>query len=135
MLAEKSLSVLKDAFDEKARTRAVEALAEVREAVAEADHLKSEIGAGLAALSAYDSTFTDISFEEGVRRLREKVSELVRETQMLRGLYDRSDDVIISCKVALMNDVTADHRWHPPEESCPHVRCVALNKVEALRGL
>jgi hypothetical protein len=134
MLAEKSLSVLKDAFDEKARTRAVEALVEVSAVIADSEHVKSTINAGLAELSNHDSTWTDISLDEGIRRLRERIREQNRETAMLRGLYEKSDGVITSCKVALMDSVTADHRWHPPEENCPHVRCKALNAIEDLRG-
>ena len=41
-----------------------------------------------------------------------------------------SDEVITACKVALVESVTADHRWHPPQENCPHTRCVALNKID-----
>jgi hypothetical protein len=134
MLAEKSLSVLKDAFDEKARSRAVEALAEVSTVIADSEHVQSTINSGLAELSAHDSTWTDISLDEGIRRLREQVRDQNREMSMLRGLYARSDEVITACKVALMDSVTADHRWHPPEENCPHVRCKALNAIEEIRG-
>jgi hypothetical protein len=134
VLAEKSLSVLKDAFDEKARTRAVEALAEVSTVVADAEHVQGQISAALAELSSYDSTWTDISLDEGIRRLRERITSDSKETAMLRGLYDKSDDVITSCKVALYSEITADHKWHPPEDNCPHVRCVALNKIESIRG-
>jgi hypothetical protein len=71
---------------------------------------------------------------EGIRQLRERITTEMKERQMLRALYDNSDAVITACKVALVESITADHRWHPPEENCPHVRCIALNKIEALRG-
>lgn len=134
MLAEKALFTLADVLDEKARTRALEALEEVRGVVAEAEHTQQELKEGLAALTNYDSTFVNVSFSEGVRQIAERVNEYVKELQMTRVLYERQDDVITACKVALVESVTADHRWHPPEERCPHTRCVALNKIEAVRG-
>jgi tRNA C32,U32 (ribose-2'-O)-methylase TrmJ len=134
VLAEKSLSVLKDAFDEKARTRAVEALAEVSSSLAEVEHMQQELRAAMEQLTSHDSTWTDIVLSEGIRRLRERIVEDMRETQMLRSLYERSDGVITACKVALVESITSDHRWHPPEEHCPHARCIALNKIEELRG-
>ena len=134
MLAEKSLSVLKDAFDEKERTRRVEALAEVAGALAEGQHLRQEVDQGLSALGTYDSTLSNVTFAEGVRQLVERMNEYTKELALVRVLYERSDDALTSAKVALVESVTADHRWHPPEERCPHNRCVALNKIEALRA-
>lgn len=134
MLAEKSLSVLKDAFDEKERTRRVEALAEVSQVVAEAQHLQDLTKDGIAALVTYDSSLSNVSFAEGVRVLVERINEYTKELQLIRALREKEDDALTSAKVALVESVTADHRWHPPEERCPHNRCVALNKIEALRG-
>lgn len=133
MSTDKALNTLNEFFNDKTRQRAADALVEVAAAVAESNHNEQEIAQGLAALSNYDATYTNISFEEGVRRLQERITEQGREVAMLRGLYDRTDDIITSAKVALVESVTADHRWHTPEEKCPHVRCIALNKIEALR--
>jgi hypothetical protein len=134
MLAEKALFTLADLLDEKTRLHALEALEEIREAIRDAGHSDDELRAAMAEVTTYDSTLTNISLSEGIRRLRERITTDMKETQMLRGLYDRSDAVITACKVALMDSVTADHRWHPPEEDCPHVRCKALNAIEDLRG-
>ncbi len=134
MLAEKALFTLVDFLDEKARIRALEALDEVRGAIREAEHSEDELRQAMAEITTYDSTYTDISVTEGIRRLRERITTDMKETQMLRALYDNSDAVITACKVALVESVTADHRWHPPEENCPHNRCIALNKIEELRG-
>ena len=134
MLAEKALFTLADVLDEKTRTRALEALNEVRGVVLEAEHNQEEIKEGLNALTNYDSTLNNVSFAEGVRQLTERINEYTRELAMTRVLAERSDDTITACKVALVESITADHRWHPPEEHCPNSRCVALNKIEALRG-
>jgi len=134
VVAEKAFSNLKEAFSEKARVHSLEALEEVAAAIAEAEHDKVEIRDGLGALLAYDSTYTEISIGEGIRRLRERITDQSREISMLRGLYGRSDDVITSAKVALVDSITADHRWHTEEEKCPHVRCIALNRIERLRN-
>jgi hypothetical protein len=134
MLAEKALFTLADLLDEKTRLHALEALEEIREAIRDAGHSDDELRAAMAEVTTYDSTLTNISLSEGIRQLRERITTDMKETQMLRGLYDRSDGVITACKVALMDSVTADHRWHPPEEDCPHVRCKALNAIEDLRG-
>jgi hypothetical protein len=134
MLAEKALFTLADLLDDKARIRAVAALEEVREAIREAEHSDDELRAAMAEVTTYDSTLTNISLSEGIRLLRARITTDMKETQMLRGLYERSDGVITACKVALMDSLTADHRWHPPEENCPHVRCKALNAIEDLRG-
>jgi tRNA C32,U32 (ribose-2'-O)-methylase TrmJ len=134
MAVEKAFFTLRDMLDEKQRQRCLESLDEIAAAMADTEHVASENSDAMAQLSEYDSTWTNISLAEGIRRLRERITEQGRETSMLRGLYDRSDDVITSCKVALVDSITADHRWHSPDEKCPHVRCIALNKVEALRG-
>jgi hypothetical protein len=134
MLAEKALFTLGDFLDEKTRIKALDALDEVRGAIREAEHSDAELRASLAEITAYDSTLTNVSLSEGIRQLRERITVDMKETQMLRALYDNSDDVITACKVALVESITADHRWHTPEEDCPHVRCVALNKIGALRG-
>jgi hypothetical protein len=134
MLAEKALFTLADFLDEKTRVRALDALEEVRGDIREAEHSDEELRQALAEITTYDSTLTNISVAEGIRQLRERITTEMKERQMLRALYDNSDAVITACKVALVESITADHRWHPPEENCPHVRCIALNKIEALRG-
>lgn len=133
MVAEKALLILRDGFDEKQRQRGLDALEEVAKIVAETGHLETELREALTTLADYDSTYTNISIAEGIRRLRERINEQSRETSSERILYARSGDVITACKVALVESITADHRWHTPEEACPHFRCVALNKIEALR--
>jgi hypothetical protein len=134
MLAEKALFTLADFLDEKSRVKALDALQEVREAIREAEHSDDELRAAMAEVTTYDSTLTNISLSEGIRLLRERITTDMKETQLLRALYDNCDGVITACKVALVESLTADHRWHTPEEKCPHVRCIALNKIEALRG-
>jgi hypothetical protein len=134
VLAEKALFTLADFLDEKTRVRALDALEEVRGVIREAEHSDEELRQALAEITTYDSTLTNISVAEGIRQLRERITTEMKERQMLRALYDNSDAVITACKVALVESITADHRWHPPEEKCPHVRCIALNKIEALRG-
>jgi hypothetical protein len=134
MLAEKALFTLADFLDEKTRIRALDALEEVRGVIREAEHSDEELRQALAEITTYDSTLTNINVAEGIRQLRERITTEMKERQMLRALYDNSDAVITACKVALVESITADHRWHPPEENCPHVRCIALNKIEALRG-
>ena len=128
------LDVLKEAFSDKARTRALEAVAEIEKVVSESAHLEQLVRDTVAAISAYDTSLTDISLPEGIRRLRVRIDEQAKETSLLRELNQRSDEVITACKVALVDTVTADHRWHTSEENCPHARCIALNKIEALRG-
>jgi len=134
MLAEKALFTLGDFLDEKNRVRAIEALAEIKDVIREAEHKDEELRNAMAEVTSYDSTLVSISLSEGIRQLRTRISNDMKETAMLRALYANSDDVITACKVALVEAVTADHRWHPPQENCPHARCVALNKIEALRG-
>ena len=134
MTIEKALLILADAYDEKQRERGVEALSELSVAIKEAEHDKQDLRDALGEITSYDSTWTGVSIGEGIRRLRERITEQNKETQLLRALYERSDGVLTAAKVALMGDLTADHRWHPPEENCPHVRCIALNKIEDLRS-
>ena len=134
MTIEKALLILADAYDEKQRERGVDALSEVSVALREAEHDKQELRDAMVEITSYDSTWTGLTLGGGIGRLRARITEQNKELQMLRGLYDRSDGVITAAKVAMMDSITADHRWHPPEENCPHVRCIALNKIEDLRS-
>jgi tRNA C32,U32 (ribose-2'-O)-methylase TrmJ len=134
LLAEKPLSVLRSGLDDKARLRQAEALNEVEEALKEAASLQDQLKQGLNEIATYDATWVDVSLAEGLRRIRKRVNEQQQETNLLRSLYEKSDGAITASKIALLDTVTADHRWHPPEDKCPHVRCVALNAIEELRG-
>jgi tRNA C32,U32 (ribose-2'-O)-methylase TrmJ len=134
LLAEKPLSVLRSGLDDKARLRQSEALNEVEEALKEAASLQDQLQQGLNEMANYDATWVDINLAEGLRRIRKRLNEQQQETNLLRSLYEKSDGAITASKIALLDTVTADHRWHPPEAKCPHVRCVALNAIEELRG-
>lgn len=133
-MIEKALLILEDTYDEKARLRGLEAITEVRSVLQEAEHQSQEHIEAVSAIASYDSTWTGISLNEGISRLKQRSAEQAVELSELRDLTNRQDNVITSAKVALVESVTADHRWHPASENCPHVRCMALNRIEELRG-
>lgn len=129
-----SADTLREAFSDKARTRALEAIAELEARAKEADFAEDQLRQAIDELSLYDTTFSTVTIEEGIRRLRAVVDEQSKETALLRALAEKAEGAMTKAKVALMNDLTADHRWHPPEDNCPHARCVALNAIEDLRA-